>query len=352
MIKRHLDDIQLHFIVAKERTGSTLLASLLNEHNNVLSVIEEPFLLYFYRHYKDKILCDPKIIRKFIDDLFWMQEENLGLYFPSKEKAISQLIQLTEAYVKTHKHIDFLTFCKFVYFQFLSKKDKSEITTIIDKQLKYTFHLNEIQLISPKSKFIFLIREPKDNISSCIKWRLGHTNISFQSEIWNVYTNRMLYNNIPITNKILVRYEDLILNTEATVNKILSFLDLPSIHLKYEYSKNFKTLIEHKKHIIGKEYYDNISLFHSGLLSPINKSKIGEWKNNLTGKEQNKIEFLTQKNAIKLGYNFKRKSMPLSITDYTMIIYAKAYRVLLLNFYYFIPLRIKVLIRKLKSKIK
>ncbi len=350
MIKRPLDDMQLHFIVAKERTGSSLLVSLLNEHPNILSTSEEPFLLYFYHYYKNKDLSNPKIIREFIDDFWWMQEENLSLYFSSKEKAISQLEQLTGTYVKKHSDIDFLTFCKAVYLQFLPQKDKSEITTLVDKQLKYNFHLNNIQHISPESKFIFLIREPKDNINSCIKRHLGPPDIAFQSELWNIYTSPALFNNIPAEKKMIVHYEDLILNTEKTVNTIIAFLGLPTIHLEYTYQEHFEQLIETKKNAISKQYYETLRQFHSGLLSPIDQSKIGEWQKNLTIREKNKIEWITRKNARKLNYQFQNTKSSLTLKDYLMILYAKLYKLALLKVYYRVPLKIKVWIKKIKPQ--
>ncbi len=346
MIKHPLDDIQLHFIVAKERTGSSLLVSLLNEHPNILSTSEEPFLLYFYHYYKNKDLSNPKIIREFIDDFWWMHEKSLTLYFSDKNTAFSEIKKI----ICENTDMDYLSFCKAVYLQFLPQKDKSEVTTIVDKQLKYNFHLNNIQHISPESKFIFLIREPKDNINSCIKRHLGPPDIAFQSELWNIYTTPALFNNIPANKKMIVHYEDLILNTEKTVNTIIAFLGLPTIHLEYAYQEHFEQLIETKKNTISKQYYENLKQFHSGLLSPIDQSKIGEWQKNLTIHEKNKIEWITRKNAHKLNYPFQNINPSLTLKDYLMILYAKLYKLTLLKIYYLVPFKIKVLIKKIKPQ--
>ena len=65
-----LDAIELHFILCTERTGSSLLSLMLNLHSSILCPSEEPFALYFWNTYKNKIDWEEKDIINYVNSFF------------------------------------------------------------------------------------------------------------------------------------------------------------------------------------------------------------------------------------------------------------------------------------------
>lgn len=340
---KKLEDISLNFIISKERTGSSLLTALLNKHPEILSPSEEPFLLYFYSKYKSKDLSSKKVIQEFYNDFWLMHEKSLNLYFSSKEDAINE----TFALVKDSKSINYDDFCKAVYLQFLPQKEKTTVTTIIDKQLKYSFHIEQIMKLVPKAKFIFLVREPKANIYSCINRGLGKKNISYQAEIWNQYTN-VIVKNQNTKNCLIITYEQIVLNTESTLSKVTSFLNISKIDNYRNHQDDFKQILNSRIDKVNEKFVNHLKEFHSGLLSPIDPNKITNFKDKLSDDECKKIEYITRKNASLLGYS--TLTSKISLSDFLNINLARLNKKWLLKFYFFIPFEIKVLIRKLRGK--
>lgn len=132
---------------------------------------------------------------------------------------------------------------------------------------KYTPNLDLIR--SNAIKIVFLIRNPKETISSIEKlggpYSIYEKNEFSSSEY---YTNRLEYlvnlsNLIPKGNQIFITYEELVSKTENTLKELTTFLELKT-ELKKEYnikqttgnsgdtSKNIKegTIINTKKELI------------------------------------------------------------------------------------------------------
>lgn len=338
-----LNQISLNFIISKERTGSSLLTALLNKHPQILATSEEPFLLYFYRSYKNKVFKTKKDVEAFYEKFWLMHEKSLTLYFSSKQEAIDNTVKL----IQENPNSNFIDFCKAVYLQFLPQKDKSKVTTIIDKQLKYSFHLPQIVNYVPKAKYIFLVREPKANIYSCINRKIGKNNISYQAEIWNLYTKGIIQFQDKL-NSITITYEELILETEKTLNKITTFLNVSGIENFEGHQTDFDQLIESKANKLDDQFIKQLKEFHSGLLSPIDSSKITEFQKHFSETEYKKIEYITTNNAKYFGYN--TSSFKLSLSDRINILLARINKKWLLKFYFYIPFKLKLFIKKIRRK--
>ena len=152
---------------------------MLNLHPNIISPSEEPFALYFYDKYKNKVKWTDYEISNFVDEFWLMAEQSLELYYTSKEKLYSELIKHKDA-------LNYKLLCNVVYMQFYEPKPKSEINIIIDKQIKYFFCLKKILKIFPDSKFIILVRDPKVNAISKKNRNLNiGKNPMYLAALWN-----------------------------------------------------------------------------------------------------------------------------------------------------------------------
>lgn len=338
-----IKNCKLHFILSKERTGSSMLATMLNQLDEVFSPSEEPFMLYFHSRYHKVTKWTNKIKKQFLDDFILMHERNIDLYFYPIDIALKNLEDLEE-------DMSYLEFCKAFYFQFLNGKDKSQVNTIVDKQLKYPFYIPEIQRISPDSKFIFLVRDPRDNVITCQKRKLGrHLNTPYQASYWNNYfsnlTNDRLEN---VTTFLLVKYENLVNSPEQELKRICTFLNIVYNDNMLNFHASFNNFIDSNKEGVDKEFMHNLKDFHSTLGRPLDPSKIDLWKKEGPIKIQ-KIEKITSKVASKMGYHIVEPEYNLSFSDKYYIWLGTLQKKWLLKIYLKIPFGVKLWIKKIRS---
>jgi hypothetical protein len=351
MANPDLKTLNLHFILGKERTGSSMLTTMLNESESVLSPSEEPFLIFFHNKYSSKQYWSKPDLEVFLKKFWLMHEKSLEFYFSDFEVALNSLQNLTK-----DKKLSYLDFCKCVYLQFLPQKDKAQIKHIVDKQLKYPFYLKKLKNITDSSKIVFITRDPRDNVTRCQGRKIGKIqNTAYQAQLWNEY-----YKNIKTCRDqfgsylLILKYEDLVSQPQESLLSICNHLNLTYSDKMLDFNQTSKEFLEKKLQTEqNQEFGNKIVDFHSSLLQPLDKDKIGGWKNHSNKKDIKLIENITHKLANELGYKFQKTNLKLSITDHFMVILAKINKTLLLKFYLVIPFDIKILIKKMKrSQIK
>ncbi len=338
-----LDNLPIHFVLCTERTGSSLLSLMLNLNTEILSPSEEPFALYFWKKYEKKRSWSKKDILDYVDAFFLLAEKNTDLYFSKKEKFISNLLE--------HKEI--LTFhriIKLTYLNFLDVKDKSGIKCIIDKQIKYFFHLQHLQQIFPGAKYIVLTRDVRDNIVSKRNRKLNwNQNPLFLAALWNDTYQQTKY--LKEQQFIRISYEKLMTETETELKKICKWVACDYTPKMLEINGVYNSFLDAKAADVDPIFIQHLRDFHSGLSQKPNTHKIGQYATELDHSLLDQIEQICGESLVKMGYNLSiNKHNTFSITQWYYKTLAIFYRRYLLHLYYFIPLAIKLLIKKRKGK--
>jgi hypothetical protein len=340
-----IDSLQVHFVLCTERTGSSLLSLMLNINPKILSPSEEPFAMYFYKKYRNKILWSEKDIEKYVDQFWLMAEKNLSLYFTSKKQLFNDL--------KKHREVlNYERLIKITYLNFLEPKPKVEVQIIVDKQIKYFFYLPHIFKIFPKAKFIVLTRDVRDNIVLKSDRKLNWINQPiFLSALWNkTYQNIQVFEKLK-RNFIIVKYEDLVTDTEVVLSKICDYLEVPFDEKMLHTSEVYQQFLTHKTDKISSKFLTDLTRFHSGMFQKPNADKIGIYK--LKGEDfsLDKVEYMNYDLLNSIGYevSIKEKNR-FSFKDYWYIFLAYLYRPFLLRLYYIIPLNIKLFIKTIRIK--
>lgn len=337
--------LSLHFILGKERTGSSMLTAMLNQNEKVLSPSEEPFLIYFHNKYKNKKKWSENQIEMLLKKFWLMHEKSLEFYFSSFEDALHSMIQLTK-----NKEISYLDLCKCIYLQFLPHKEKSNIESIIDKQLKYPFYLKKLYRISPNSKIIFIVRDPRENVIRSINRKLGKQDISYQAQVWLEYfKNIQKAKNIFKENVLVIKYEDLVIEPKKTLQLVCHHFQIGYHENMISFSESYQTFLETKS-IINPDFANKLANFHSSLLKPLDKEKIRSWEKHKHKKDIKTIERITFKLASELGYDIPIPSKKLTVRNRLMMISAKFNKTFVLKLYLTIPFNIKIYIKKRKKK--
>ena len=222
----------LAFLIGFPRSGTTLLDTILRSHSKTLVLEEKPYLLDvrhgFYKNHK-------------LSDILQINE--------------TEKIKMQEQYFNSFNY----------------KSDK----LIIDKYPLNLIELGFIKTLFPNSKIILAIRHPLDCIISGVltAFKMNDGMVNFE----NIQTTSFFYNecfellfkyfNYYEINYHEVRYENVIINFEDEINKLLNFLNI-----KFEESiYNFhKTAMQRQK--INTPTYDQV-------VQPIYSSSINRYKN-------------------------------------------------------------------------
>ena len=259
-------DKQPIFIIGCPRSGTTLLRVIIDSHPN--------------------ICCGPEThLIKHLEDLKYKidkQWKNLELYGVPKDSVVKKIREIfdvfQENYVKT--------------------KNKRRWAAKTPEDI---FHVDFINELFPQCKFINLIRDGRDVVSS-FKRRWGRRTVFHAIKKWNESMRLTLkFREKFDKNRYLeVRYENLVSNPEEETKKIMHFLG----------EKWFPCLIEHHK--IKHDFWFNVKKnidfkhekqpFRHSPSKPIFSSSVGKWKTNLNFYEKIFVKIFMKKNLKTMGY--------------------------------------------------
>ncbi|MBW2492937.1 MAG: sulfotransferase [Deltaproteobacteria bacterium] len=175
----------------------------------------------------------------------------------------------------------------------IAKFNRQQADTFLEKTPRHVFFYDEIMRSYPGAKFILMIREPKNVISS----QLTYTHKSDKS----VIRLSMLFNKIANAivalrnhpNVRVIRYEELTDDTEAILRELCLFLSLP-------YDPGVLENVAAPPEIITKDaYWQERNLG----LNKIKKNDPQKWRKFLNDGQANIVNFFTSRTAAAFGYS-------------------------------------------------
>jgi len=310
---------------------------LLNNSPEVLSVIEETFIVYLFNKYGTTKFWDDKTILNFYHDFLLLNKQKIGYYYHFPEDTREKLLGIVD------RNFTYEQMCKYMHLLFA--KIDWEITTIIDKQVELMFFVGDLLNIFPKSKFVVLLRDPRDNVEACVRRGLGRElGLVYQSELWNLYYKNVVdYLDDP--RFLFVTYEDLINSPESVLRKVTTHFNLP-------YSNDILGEIVIDENIFGKDLKGEQSFndFHQGMNGGINKNKVGAYRDKFSKKEILKINDITGGVANHFGYEIPYSKETVNWRERVEVIRALIKKKWLLNLYYVLPISLKLYIKKRAKK--
>lgn len=269
---------QLHFIVGIWRSGTTLLREILGMSDEV-KVFPEHFVLL--HHLKEARYFNPK----FKTNLFETVSKNPDFIHFAKP----DLNQLNKTLNSAN---DFESAINTIYMACLEEGESA--TTFIDKNPIYSYYLPELIALFPKAKFMWMVREPKDNSISRAKHDIqSFKNYSYLATWWNLTNERIQAAAIKHPEKfLLVAYDQMVENPKPWVQKICTFINLPYHDdlLSFERKKEKRTTdfvlaAKARDGEISKEYAKRKKAMWENLQKPINTSKTKQWETELSKKQ-------------------------------------------------------------------
>ena len=201
------------FIVGSERSGTTMLRLMLNEHSGLFIPSESHFLETLVRNFpKSRALTPEELDQAFsiiVNSRRWQDwnedpdllREYLNHY---SEQTLAQLIDRV------------FRFCK----------DCDATMRWGDKTPKYVYSIHEISQIYPKAKFIHIVRDGRDVCVSMLNTKWLGSSIRQIAEHWCSATRaaREAESILDEESYLQIRYEDLVRNNETVLKAVCEFI--------------------------------------------------------------------------------------------------------------------------------
>ncbi len=306
------------FILGHGRSGTTLLQSFLNSHPNIVAPAEYEFIVHFYPRFGKIKHLTKKDITEFIEALYTSEDPHFFNWQLDKE-------HVTEKLISTSVNEDYPTLCKILIS--LTADNKTEIRILSDKNPINSIFVRKLSNIFPDAKFIHLIRDPRDSVYGYMR-RLQQKNPFFLSRRWKRYNQVIddFKGKFP-ERFFTLKYEDMVKNTDGTLNSIAAFLNITPNGFNKDY-----TPPEGYESSDGNQYYQNLpsdkreavisnmKLAHENLSTPVNTSHIAKWKKEMNSHAVAVTEIITGKFAKKYGYEIEPRKIPgVSVSKYRLL---------------------------------
>ena len=281
-----IKNIPIVFIVGKGRSGTTLLQSLLNSHPSVIAPPESKFIVIHASRFGKKAKWTRSDIFSFVNVLY------TELFFVEFWKLDKQ--KLTDSLLAAIDYLDYSLACKIVYYAMHG--EKKSIVLLSDKNPFYSIFIPTLLRIFPDARFIHLVRNPSDNISSTLRaFKLKNT--IYMSLQWIMFNKIIESNKQSLPERYFtLRYEDMVSNVKAVMESVCEFLqiqfsgemtDINRTEIKDTYLNEKMAMGENKK----------------SMLEPISTKNIGKWKKELNAEDISIVESITANYAFKkYGY--------------------------------------------------
>jgi len=213
------------FILGNPRSGTTLFRLMLNSHADIVVPPESGFLQWWHSKYKNigrKNLSDTIFVSKMIEDI--LSSKKIEDWKLSADNLVKEIIN--------QKPLNYGELCTIVYQQYGQIKGKKDFI-IGDKNNYYINHLDVLDSIYPKTKYIHLIRDGRDVACSYLELNKLETSSAYKPSFaqginaiakeWKDNVNKIEFF-LKTKNSIKIKYEDLILNTEEILRIVCQFL--------------------------------------------------------------------------------------------------------------------------------
>lgn len=291
---------QLHFIIGIGRSGTTILSKLLNKYSDVHCMPEANFLVFFLQKYGNKTHFTNKEIDAIFEEieLYTLSHPMVGWQFESKEAR-----QTITASLKLSKTLSYKELCILIYRSFkVNGINKENAKILIDKNPSYTIFVNQISNALPDSKFIFIVRDYRANILSRKQSvYLKSPDIAYNSTRWKLYNKEAYAFYKKNENKVLlIKYESLVSNYEAEIQRITSFLNINPVFEPENQAE--KETANVKDYNISEKFRERFMKKYSDLNKELNKDRLEVWKEKLSAKEITLSDAICLTVSKQLGY--------------------------------------------------
>lgn len=278
------------FVVGSGRSGTTIMAALLNLLPRVFIAKETGFIGTFHRELvlnesPDNFADLIPQINSWLEVSGWQQRGTApGL----------------QAFCSRHGLSGAQGLVNYIW-QLESRSAWNELSHIGDNTPLYVMAIPALLRLFPNAKFIHMVRDPRDLVASVLKMRFGAKEATTAAMEWHHQLGCWLLaeRQIPAEQRIECRYEDLCRSPEMTFERVAAFLGGSSEDAR-------EALRQHASGGLTATGFLQVAEqgHHRRLGEPLSPARIGRYRSDLTAKQIRDIESVAQYGLRTYGYEF------------------------------------------------
>jgi hypothetical protein len=274
--------MQFDFLICSERSGSNLITKIIDSHPDMCG----PFPTQMIKNIGYKLFRYGDLRN---DDKWWTLLDDVAAYLGAKHSRWKTEVTPLELKCSV-KGRTFGEIVRYVYEKEARAQDKKRIFL---KDNHVWNSMGFIESTFDRPKYIFLVRDPRD---MALTWKKAYTygGVKIGAEVWQEDQSRSIeaYGYLKTLNRIiLVRFEDLLTNTEEEMKRVCVFLGLDYV---------VEMLTFHSKESV-KVNSEQISPWND-LQKPIITNNFNLYKTELSDVETQYVETLCSKEMDFFGY--------------------------------------------------
>ncbi|MFI5203097.1 MAG: sulfotransferase family protein [Flavobacteriales bacterium] len=264
------------FILSSPRSGSTLLRLTLDKINGLTTLPETHF--WVFKKANNNLNPSTEADRTMLADR-WVSFYTIKKYPGNHEELKARIIHEARSWK------DMLDFT--VTWLLTLKAGKiTDGNMVAEKSPPHIFYQDEIKKMYPDAKFIYIVRDPRDVVASLKTCNWSTSNVLINSRVWRNSIRKMRKG----TDTLLVKYEELVTQPQAQLERICVFLGTTF-----------------NPEAISKSTSDDVesgSRSSKNALKPMNTGFIESFREKLSyvDKEREIIEHVCRKEMDMLGY--------------------------------------------------
>lgn len=241
------------FLTGVGRSGTTLLQSMLHAHSAINFSVET----HFFKRYILPFLLTSNTI----------EGDRL-----KKDKFLKRLSPEKQQFLFSKSYSDLNDFRDgFLHIMEPDRSDK--INFIGDKDTEYVRYFPHLKNVFPLAYMIHIVRDPRDVVASRLKTEWGsRRSVEFHIAEYQYYLEKVRKEGpLLFGNRFYeLKYEDLLLNPESELSRLLTFLNLRFEEGMLGFYKSGSDLVAEEE----KQWKGNVT-------KPLDKSNTGKWRGNL-----------------------------------------------------------------------
>jgi hypothetical protein len=179
----------------------------------------------------------------------------------------------------------------------------------VDKNPVYSLHTSTLHELFPDAKYIILVRNYKDNVSSRKKYAYKPISVFELGVSWNFYYQAIFKTAAQYKLKIqILRYEDLVSAPKETLQKMCAYLDIDFKEDMLNYKEKAGEMKKHLKENTSGEKFDKVMQMHGNLENDVNTTRVNAHERELSEGENLILDYICYDAAKQFSYvNEKNK---------------------------------------------
>lgn len=338
----------LHFVVGLGRSGTTLVSNTMNQYTEIASTPESLFLLHYIHRFGNRKRISKAEMKDFRHGIFHLRSGkfvHLDTWHVHKKELHHAMEDLKE-------DAGYLQMALKVYTCSLVGRMKPNARIYVDKNPPYTRHIPRLKRLSPSSRFICMVRDPRDTSVSRGVYGMDPINHPiYHGLVWRYFAKKIKTSKNLYAHDVMVkRYEDVVADFDIQMDEMAVFFGADTTR------KNTTQLMEIRqknKHALTDQLSETeMAIFnkmHSRVYQSVDVSQIGKWKHHMSRSEAAMIARVCNKEAAHFGYHFTTEETQVNLSYYVwypFLWFIHRGEVAIHNIYYRTPLWLRNLARR------